>query len=109
RILPSFVNQPGFPLIDVSAACAVNRTTLTLKQQRFLVDAGESGGDNIRWQVPICVKIPGQQQPTCEVLSTVSQDVTLPGNTCAPWVFANAGAQGYYRTAYTPEMLRAIA
>src|SRR5256885_13738479 len=29
--------------------------------------------------------------------------------TCAQWVFANAGAAGYYRTAYPPEMLRAIA
>ena len=28
---------------------------------------------------------------------------------CAPWVFANAGAHGYYRTAYPSEMLRAIA
>src|SRR5262245_16117268 len=35
--------------------------------------------------------------------------MTLPGDGCASWVFANAGAQGYYRTAYTPEMLRAIA
>ena len=28
---------------------------------------------------------------------------------CVPWIFANAGAQGYYRTAYAPEMLRALA
>ena len=26
-----------------------------------------------------------------------------------PWVFANAGAHGYYRTAYSPDMLRALA
>ena len=34
--------------------------------------------------------------------------MTLAG-ACAPWVFANAGAHGYYRTAYPPEMLRAMA
>jgi aminopeptidase N len=28
---------------------------------------------------------------------------------CASWIFANAGARGYYRTAYSPAMLRAIA
>ena len=28
---------------------------------------------------------------------------------CASWVFANAGARGYYRTAYSPAMLRAMA
>jgi len=109
RILPSFVNQPGFPLIDVSTACAGNRTTLTLRQQRFLLGSGESGGDNVRWQVPVCIKIAGQQSPACEVLGNVTQTVTLPGGSCAPWVFANAGAQGYYRTAYSSEMLHAIA
>jgi len=114
RILPTFVNQPGFPLIDVSTSCSNNRTRVTLKQQRFLVGSGEpggsgrSGGENLRWQVPVCLKTAGRQ-PICEVLSGATQDVTLPGNECAPWVFANAGAQGYYRTAYTSDMLRAIA
>ena len=28
---------------------------------------------------------------------------------CVSWIFANAGAQGYYRTEYAPEMLRALA
>ena len=28
---------------------------------------------------------------------------------CPSWVFINAGARGYYRTAYPPEMLRAMA
>ena len=35
--------------------------------------------------------------------------LTLDAGACAPWVFANAGAQGYYRTAYSPETLRALA
>jgi aminopeptidase N len=54
RILPTFVNQPGVPLLDVSIACTGNQTTVTLKQQRFVIDAAhaESG----RWQIPICVK-----------------------------------------------------
>ena len=37
-----------------------------------------------------------------------SRAIALPG-VCVPWVFANAGAQGYYRTAYPPAMLRALA
>ncbi len=118
RILPTFVNQPGFPLIDVSVTCGNNRTTVTLKQQRFLLGSGGSGGsgesggsgvDKARWQVPVCVKTAGQQSPTCEVLSNATQTMMLPGSGCAPWVFANAGAQGYYRTAYSSEMLGAIA
>ena len=106
RILPTFVNQPGVPLLDVSIACTGNQTAVTLKQQRFVIDASrtESG----RWQIPVCVKTPGSTSPTCEVMTDVSKTFNLTG-ACAPWVFANAGAHGYYRTAYPPDMLRAIA
>jgi aminopeptidase N len=106
RILPTFVNQPGVPLLDVSLACANGQTMVTLTQQRFFVDAArtESG----RWQIPVCVKAAGQASPTCDVLTDVTKTLTLSGG-CAPWVFANAGAQGYFRTAYTSDTLRAIA
>jgi aminopeptidase N len=108
RILPTFVNQPGVPLIDVSLSCANNRTTVTLKQQRFILGSpGASSGE--RWQIPICLKAPGQASATCDVMTETSTTMTVGGSGCAPWVLANAGAQGYYRTAYTSEMLRAIA
>src|SRR4029077_17559432 len=61
-----------------------------------------------RWQIPVCVKAAGQPSATCDVITEETRALTLPG-VCAPWVFANAGAHGYYRTAYPPEMLRAIA
>jgi aminopeptidase N len=106
RILPTFVNQPGVPLVDVSMACVNGGTSVTLTQKRFVVDAArnESG----RWQIPVCVKVPGRPSPACDVLTDASKTLTVDG-ACAPWVFANAGAAGYYRTAYRPDMLRAIA
>jgi aminopeptidase N len=106
RILPTFVNQPGVPLLDVSIACSNNQTIVTLKQQRFFVDASHTEAG--RWQIPVCVKAAGQASTTCDVITEEMRTVALPG-ACAPWVFANAGAHGYYRTAYPPEMLRAIA
>ena len=108
RILPTFINQPGVPLVDVSVACANTQTTVTLTQQRFVQDAANPEGGRERWQIPVCVKAPGQAPAMCEVLTDRSRVLTLAGG-CAPWVFANAGAQGYYRTAYPPAMLRAIA
>jgi aminopeptidase N len=106
RILPTFVNQPGVPLLDVSIACANGQTSVSLKQQRFFVDGTQAGGE--RWQIPICMKVPGRQVPTCDVLSEESKTLTL-GGACVPWVFANAGAKGYFRTAYPSELLRALA
>jgi len=107
RILPSFVNQPGVPLLEVSMSCAGSQTAVTLKQQRFFVDSTQSAPG--RWQIPVCLKAPSQQTPTCELLSDESRTINMPGGACAPWVFANAGADGYYRTAYSSEMLRAMA
>src|SRR3954464_15973261 len=106
RVLPTFVNQPGVPLIDVSLACANGHTGVTLKQQRFVIDAAQPPAG--RWQTPVCLKVPGQPAASCEVLTEESRTIEVPG-ACAPWVFANAGAAGYYRTAYSSEMLRAMA
>ncbi|PYR48324.1 MAG: peptidase [Acidobacteria bacterium] len=106
RILPTFVNQPGAPLLDVSIACANGRTAVTLEQQRFLVD--EAQGESGRWQIPVCLKVPGRPSATCEVVTDESRTVSLDG-ACVPWVFANAGARGYYRTAYSSGLLRALA
>jgi aminopeptidase N len=106
RILPTFVNQPGAPLLDVALSCSGGHTTVTLKQQRFFIDAPpkEAG----RWQIPFCLKAPGQTSPTCEVMTNETHTLQLAG-ACVPWAFANAGARGYYRTAYSSEMLRALA
>jgi aminopeptidase N len=106
RILPTFVNQPGVPLIEVAVACVNNQTAVTLKQQRFFVNAAQT--ESGRWQIPICLKVPGRAAATCDVITDASRTLNIPG-ACAPWVFANAGAKGYYRTAYSPEMLRALA
>ena len=51
RILPTFVNQPGVPLLDVSLACANGQTAVTLKQQRFVdrrCPAPRPGGGRFR-------------------------------------------------------------
>jgi aminopeptidase N len=42
------------------------------------------------------------------VLTEESRTVNIPG-ACTPWVFANEGATGYYRTAYASDVLSAIA
>jgi aminopeptidase N len=92
RILPTFVNQPGVPLIDVSLSCANNRTTVTLKQQRFILgSASASSGE--RWQIPICLRPPGRH-PYLRRHERLDGDDDGRRRGCAPWVLANAGAQG---------------
>jgi aminopeptidase N len=110
RILPTFVNQPGVPLVDVSLTCQAGRTTLSVRQQRFYLDPAQTSAAQAgaAWQIPICVKRPDGADAICLVTTgSAPNGASFPG--CAPWVFVNAGGQGYFRTAYPPEMLRALA
>jgi aminopeptidase N len=111
RVMPTFVKQPGAPMVMVKAQCTGGKTTVTLSQQRYFYDRGLfNSGSKELWQVPVCMKAGtanGEKpQEKCELLTKKQESFTLPG--CASWVMANAGAKGYYRSGYEPEAVRAI-
>ena len=108
RIMPTFVNQPGVPLVDVKAACANGRPAAdahaaAVRARSFGAAGGGALADSALRQPP------DRKTPTCQIVSEATQTITLAGASCPPWVFVNAGAHGYYRTAYPPDMLRAMA
>jgi len=107
-IMPTFVNQPGVPLVNLSATCTNNHLQITVTQERFALGQTTPAAPE-RWQIPLCVNLPDRKSATCNVVSDTTQTITLGGASCPAWVFANAGAHGYYRTAYPPDMLRAMA
>jgi aminopeptidase N len=108
RILPTFVNQPGAPMLEVSLSCVNGRSPLDISQQRFVLDPSSSPAHAAeRWQIPVCVKTRADSG-SCDLIADNRQTLPL-GSSCEPWAFANAGAQGYYRTAYSPDILRALA
>jgi aminopeptidase N/puromycin-sensitive aminopeptidase len=119
KIMPTFVNQPGVPLVKVKAECITPRgqvvktasgegrqsrktvqlypkTEITLSQQRFFLD-GTTDAGNQRWIIPVCIKT-HQNKPSCHLLGERQQVVSVAG--CSEWVFANANSVGYYRTQY---------
>jgi aminopeptidase N/puromycin-sensitive aminopeptidase len=110
-ILPTFIDQPGVPIVDVSMPdCAADgRARATFGQQRFVTDTTGATPAGTTWQIPACIKTAGTaDESKCLVIpeSRVALDVAP---SCVPWIFANAGGQGYYRTAYAPDMLRSLA
>ena len=108
KIMPSFVTQPGVPIVNVAAKCVGNNTAVTLTQQRYFSDRKlfEQGSDQL-WQLPVCLKAPGTSAQHCEIVGQKQQAVQLKG--CAPWVFGNGGASGYFRTNQSREASRAMA
>jgi aminopeptidase N len=103
KIMPTFVNQAGAPVLSVTAQCAGKKTDLSFSQARFFADpeARQAGSPEL-WQIPICIKTAGTAAPKCEVLTQKQQAVSVNG--CSPWAFVNAGGYGYYRSDYSPEM-----
>ena len=105
RILRSFVDQAGAPVVPVRTTCTGAATQISLSQQRFVGTPGAAAPASQPWTLPICFKA-NDGQPRCEVLERAQQTVTAPA--CEN-VFANADARGYYFTEYTPEQVRALA
>ncbi len=119
KIMPTFVDQAGGPLVAVKSAClnppAVKepvrrgkrsrraplkpqpKTQVTASQRRFWADPSAAPKSDQLWMVPVCVKS-GGAKPFCQILSQKEQ--TLPVAGCSAWVFVNGSASGYYRTQY---------
>jgi aminopeptidase N len=114
RIMPTFIEQPGVPLVEVtSIACNSEKTETraTFGQSRFTLDKA-APPDNRLWQIPIAVAAGGAKTASTPPASFVLSDRTqteVVARGCTPWIFVNAGAGGYYRTAYPREMLRTLA
>ncbi|HVH27732.1 MAG TPA: M1 family metallopeptidase [Vicinamibacterales bacterium] len=109
RILPTFINQPGAPLVELSAlTCTATDTRATFSQQRFFSEGGAPRTTDA-WQIPACLKTTTTAEESACLVVPAEQISMSVAQGCVPWVFANAGAHGYYRTLYPPAMLRALA
>jgi aminopeptidase N len=110
KIMPTFVQQPGAPMVSLRTQCLGGSTIVTLSQRRYFSDRRmfEAGSKEL-WQVPVCVKEGGEGEAgheKCVLLTKKEESVTLPG--CGSWVMANAGAHGYYRSGYSSDAIRAM-
>src|SRR5258708_14338612 len=108
--MPTFVKQPGVPIINVKAQCSGSSTSVTLAQQRYFDDRAKFAAANAEtWQIPLCLKgsANGQGAEKCELLTKKEKSFSLTG--CSNWVLANVGATGYYRVAYQHDAVRALA
>src|SRR5258708_34017164 len=106
--MPTFVRQPGVPIINVKAQCSGNSTSINVAQQRYYFDRAKFDAANDQlWQVPLCLKgsASGKGAQKCEGLTKKEATFTLPG--CSTWVRANAGATGSYPVGNHPDAVRA--
>jgi len=102
KIISTFVNEPGVPLVSVTASCKGNQTRLHLEQQRFFRDSATmKKGSSELWNIPVCLR--NSQGVQCEILTKRQEDFSVKG--CSPWTVGSADAYGYYVTEYAPANL----
>jgi aminopeptidase N/puromycin-sensitive aminopeptidase len=129
KIMPTFVEQPGEPLITVKSSCAAPpaepkarskrarrrrrqlkpaapKTEISVTQSRFLLDPNGAPTTSPTWMVPVCVKVAGAR-PFCQIIGEKAAVIPVAGG-CAPWTFLNLNASGYYRTRYDNESLQKL-
>ena len=105
RILQTYVEQPGVPVVSVQTQCTASGTDITLSQERFVGTPGAPAPAGQTWDVPVCLR-PTGGQARCDVLGQRRQAMSAPG--CAS-IFANTDGRGYHFTEYSPDAVVALA
>ncbi len=106
RVMSSFVDRPGVPVLTVAAACQGAAMTVNLGQARYRELGQLSTESSAPWAIPVCLRGPADGGLGCHVLEAPAQPVSLTA--CQPWIYANRQGSGYYRTAYEPAALASI-
>lgn len=107
KMMPTFVMQPGVPMLTLSAVCQGNSETLQMKQQRFLISPDSTDLRNSQtWQIPVCTNSGAGKNGACTLITAREQTASAPA--CSDWVFGNRDAKGYYRAEYAPSNLEKI-
>ena len=98
KIMTSFIGTPGVPLLTFSKA---GEGHVEVSQSRFFLNPKAAPAQNSSpgWIIPVCFKAAGAARQ-CELLEGAHGTLKIPA---ASVFYADAGAAGYYRTAYAAQ------
>ncbi|MCU1249645.1 MAG: Peptidase rane alanine aminopeptidase [Edaphobacter sp.] len=103
KIMASFVDQPGVPMVSVRSHCSDGKTIVEATQRRFyLVGSLMDAPSPETWTIPVCFKM-GEARD-CRIVDQKQQEFTFDG--CYAEFSADASGSGYYRTQYSGDTFR---
>jgi aminopeptidase N len=111
RVMMPAVTKPGIPVVEIEASCDGDQTAVAVTQRRFSAGPANVEPDTGTWQIPLGIRGVGEYAPTLTsttVLLTEPRHVFMIAG-CYPAVIANAGAAGYFYSAYQPEAFARLA
>jgi alanyl aminopeptidase len=107
----SFLDQAGAPVVRAELRCDAGQPpALLLSQHRYVLPGSPPPPEGTPWRMPVCVAYDraGARGETCTELTSTRSELALDTKTCPAWVFANAGARGYYRTSQPESAIVAL-
>jgi alanyl aminopeptidase len=104
----TFLDQNGVPEVGVDLDCSARPARLALSQRAHA--ALGAVPDSRHWDIPVCVRYgdASSTREACMLLTKPRATLELAG-ACPTFVFANAGARGYYVPAYDSTLLARLA
>jgi aminopeptidase N/puromycin-sensitive aminopeptidase len=93
KIMDSLVAEPGAPILSFGGPA---NGSVSVDQRRFFLDPNIKPDPAQKWTLPLCFKTDANGED-CELLTPANTSLQVPA---AKLFFANAGAKGYYRSAY---------
>jgi aminopeptidase N len=91
-VLSALLDHAGVPVVSAELRCDTGSARVVLRQDRHL-------------SLPVCFK--GDGMPGRCVLIE-GGETSVPLQFCPSWLFANAGASGYYRSMLGPELFLSL-
>jgi aminopeptidase N len=102
KLATTWIEQPGFPLIKMTAECLNKNRVVTLEQSRFSFEPNDSITQP--WIVPIGIlSTADPHRPRYALLEKITENFDFPG--CDGALDANADSFGFYRVWYDPDSL----
>lgn len=106
RIMQAWINEPGHPVVRISAEPGSDGVALTLSQQRYRSTPVDEPGEAV-WPVPLVLRYAdgtGVHEHR-HLLEAATETFDLPIEGSLVWLVGNAGASGFYRVALDDGLL----
>ncbi|MGH7905246.1 MAG: M1 family metallopeptidase, partial [Candidatus Binataceae bacterium] len=105
KLMDSWIFQPGFPIIEVAAGG--DGKVLTLKQERFYY-LPQAERNSQLWHAPLIVRVKSGGKISSRKLLMTEAARKIEFAEPVEWALVNEGGHGFYRAAYSSDMLAAI-
>ncbi len=101
KIASGWTEQPGFPLIKVTAQCVHGNRVISLEQVPFAL--AKQSNTPTQWTVPVGIRSTSNpSEVKYALLENVTNNFDFPG--CTGAIQANAGNIGFFRVLYEPAL-----